>query len=190
MRKLKLQIQMSIDGFVAGPNGELDWMTWDWDDELKNYVEELTDSVDTILLGRKMTEGFISHWSNVATDPNNPEYAAAKKFVDLPKVVFTKTLNKSDWKNTILAKGDLSEEVNKLKRQDGKGIIVYGGAGFVSSLIQNNLIDDYHLFINPVAIGKGMAVFKTLESKLNLKLARSRAFDCGIVVNHYEPNIK
>ena len=188
MRRLKLQVQISVDGFVAGPNGALDWMTWDWDDELKSYVEELTDSVDTILLGRKMTDGFISHWSKVAADPNHPEHASAKKFVDIPKVVFTKTLSKSSWKNTTLAKGDLLEEVNKLKRQDGKGIIVYGGAGFVSSLIQHNLIDDYHLFINPAAIGKGMAIFNKVKDQFNLKLLKSNAFSCGIVVNHYEPN--
>lgn len=189
MRKLKLQIQISVDGFVAGPKGELDWMTWDWDDELKKYVYGLTDSVDTILLGRKMTEGFISYWTDVVTNkPNDTEYEFARKMVDIPKIVFTKTLNKSEWENTRLAKGYIVEEVNQLKQQGGKGIIVYGGAGFVSSLIQHNLIDEYHVFINPVAIGKGMAVFKNLDSSFNLKLARSRAFDCGIVVNHYAPN--
>ena len=105
MRKLKLQMQLSIDGFVGGPNGELDWMEWNWDDEIKGYVTELTDSVDTILLGRKMTEGFISHWSNIVTNkPDDPSYPFAKKMVDKPKVVFTKTLDESKWENTKLAK--------------------------------------------------------------------------------------
>lgn len=187
MRKLKLQVQMTSNGFVAGPNGELDWMTWDWDDQLKNYVTELTDSVDTILLGRKMTDGFISHWTNVSTNPNDEGYTFAKKMVNYSKVVFTKTLDKSDWINTRLAKGNLTEEVNQLKKQNGKGIIVYGGASFVSSLIKNNLIDEYHLFINPTAIGKGMTIFNGLESNLNLKLIKSTAFDCGIVINQYQP---
>jgi len=188
MRKLKLQVQVSIDGFVARPDGALDWMTWDWDDELKKYVIELTDSVDTILLGRKMTEGFISYWTDVVTNKtDSPEYDFAKKMVNIPKFVFTKTLDKHNWKNTRLAKGNISDEVNQLKKRNGKGIIVYGGAGFVSSLIKNNLIDEYHLFINPTAIGKGLEIFKDVDSKLSLKLKKSTAFDCGIVVNQYQP---
>jgi len=184
MRKLILQVQMSVDGFVAGPNGELDWMTWNWSDDIKNYVTELHDTVDTILLGRKMTDGFVKHWQSV--EPGIEEYPFAKKMVDYPKVVFTKTLNKSEWKNTTLAKGNLSEEVNSLKNQSGKDIIVYGGAGFVSSLIKENLIDEYYLFINPTVIGKGMEIFNKVEDKMKLKLVNSFAFKCGIVVNKYE----
>lgn len=186
MRKLKLQMQMTIDGFVAGPNGELDWMQWNWSDDIKKYVTELTDSVDTILLGQKMTDGFVSHWSNVTKNPDNPEYTAAKKFVELPKIVFSRTLNKSIWDNTELAKGDYVEYINELKEKSGKDIIVYGGADFVSSLVRKNLIDEYHLFINPTAIGKGMVIFNNLEEKLNLKLVNSSAFECGIVLNKYE----
>src|SRR5712692_6445760 len=92
LRKLKLQVQMSVDGYIAGPNGEMDWLVWNWDDKLKKYVNELTESVDTILLGRKMTEGFISYWSDAMTKPDNPEYAFAKKMIETPKIVFTKTL--------------------------------------------------------------------------------------------------
>ena len=186
MRKLKLQMQMTIDGFVAGPNGELDWMEWNWSDDIKKYVSDLTDSVDTILLGRKMTDGFISHWTNVAADPTNEEYSAAKKFIDYPKVVFTKTLTESKWKNTTIAKGNLSEEVNNLKKQSGKGIIVYGGAGFVSSLIRENLIDEYYLFINPAAIGIGVGIFNNIKEKLNLKLVNTKTFSNGIVGSFYK----
>jgi dihydrofolate reductase len=107
--------------------------------------------------------------------------------VDYPKIVFTKTLDTSSWENTTLAKGDVVEEVNKIKNQTSmKDIIVYGGAGFVSSLIKNNLIDEYHLFINPTAIGKGLEIFKEVE-KFSLKLTESKTFDCGIVVNKYQP---
>ena len=123
MRKLKLQVQISVEGYIAGPNGEMDWMTWNWDDKIKACVNELTDSVDTILLGRKMTPGFIGHWSSV-TDPADPSYAFAKKMMDKPKLVFSKTLDKSGWENTVIAKGDLVDEVNKLKSQNGKDIIV------------------------------------------------------------------
>jgi dihydrofolate reductase len=185
MRKLKLQVQLSVDGYVAGPNGELDWVMRDWDNELKNYVNELTDSVDTILLGRKMTDGFVSYWTNVTTNPDDPEYAFAKKMIETPKVVFTRTLNKSKWENTRIATGDLTDEVNRLKSQGGKDIIVYGGASFVTSLIRAGLIDEYHLFVNPTLLGHGMTIFKDLDERRNLAFVKSVAFPCGIVVLHY-----
>ena len=180
MRKLKLQIQMTVDGFIAGTNGEMDFMVWDWDDELKNYVKEITEPVDCIVLGRKLAEGFIPYWAS------NPGQEGADKLNSLKKVVFTKTLNKSEWNNTFLAKGDLVEEITKLKKQDGKDIIAYGGATFVSALIKHGLIDEYHLLINPTALGNGMAIFKELESRQNLRLVKSRSFKCGIVVLNYE----
>ncbi len=187
MRKLKLQMQMSVDGFVAGPNGELDWMLWEWDKELENYVDDLTDSIDTILLGRKMTDGFISYWSNAVKNPAAREYPFARKMIDTPKIVFSKTLKESPWDNTTLAKGDTTDFINHLKEKQGKDIIVYGGAGFVSSLINSGLIDEYHLFINPAAIGKGLRIFDAAENKIKLKTAGSIAFKCGIVQNIYEP---
>lgn len=176
---------MTVNGFVGGPNGELDWMTWDFDDKLSNYIDELTDSSSTILLGRKMTDGFISYWSNVLTKPDDPEYAFAKKMIDIPKVVFSKTLDKSNWENTTLAKGKLTDEINRLKNQNGKDIIVYGGANFVSNLIKAGLIDEFHLFVNPAAIGSGLRIFEQFNATLNFKLVKSIPFECGIVLLHY-----
>lgn len=187
MRKLKLQVQMTVDSYIAGPNSEMDWMTHDWDDELKNYVTKLTEPVDCIVLGRKLAQGFIPHWASVAADPDHEEHAAGIRFTDTPKVVFTKTLDKSEWDNTVLAKGDLVEEMSNLKNQDGKEIIAYGGADFVSSLIKHGLIDEFHLFVNPAAIGTGMAIFKEVDSKQNLTLVESIPFDCGIVLLKYVP---
>ena len=162
MRKLKLQVQISVDGYIAGPNGEMDWMVWNWDDKLKRHVFGLTESVDTIILGRKMTDGFVSYWSDVMTKPNDPFYAFAKKMIETPKVVFTKTLNKSQWINTDIATGNLIEEISKIKNQTG-GDIVYCGPSFDTSLIRENLIDEFYLFINPVAIENGMTIFKELN---------------------------
>jgi dihydrofolate reductase len=187
MRKLKLQMNMTIDSFVARPNGELDWMKLeDWDDEVNNCVNELIDSSDIIVMGRKMTDEFVNYWTKAVKNPESPEYKFAKKMVDTPKVVFTKTLDESPWANTVLAKGDIGEEVNRLKNQTGKDILVYGGADFVSSLIKENLIDEYNFFIIPTAISRGMTLFGKLEDKtLSLKLNRSQSFNCGIVVNTY-----
>jgi dihydrofolate reductase len=189
MRKLKLQVQMTVDGFVAGPRGELDWMVWgEWDSGLETYVNGLTDSSDTILLGRKMTEGFVSYWTDVVENqPESREFSFAQKMVDKPKVVFTKTLEASPWANTTLAKGDLVDEINQLKNQEGGDLLVYGGAGFVSSLIEAGLIDEYHLFVNPVAIGRGLPLFGDSDRKLNLTLVKCQAFDSGEVVLFYQP---
>lgn len=187
MRKLKLQVQMSVDGYIAGPNGEMDWMVeWNWDDKLKKYVDELTQSVDTILLGRKMTNGFISYWSDVMSKPDDPEYIFAKKLIETPKIVFSKTLDKSEWINKEISKGDLRTEIIRIKNQQGMDIIVYGGASFDSSLIKEKLIDEFYLFINPVTVGTGMSIFKDLNDIQKFTLIESIAFDYGIVLLHYE----
>jgi dihydrofolate reductase len=187
MRTLKLQVQMTVDGYIAGPKSEMDWMTFNWDDKLKDYVTAITEPVDTLTLGRKLAEGFIPHWASVAADPNHPEVTAGQKFTDTQKVVFSKTLGESPWDKTVLAKGDLVEEITKLKKQEGGDIIAYGGATFVSDLIKHGLIDEFHLFINPVALGNGMSIFKELEHNQPLKLVKATPFACGIVVLHYEP---
>ena len=191
MRKLKLQVQITVDGFIAGPIGEMNWLVWDWDEELKQYVADITESVDCIVLGRKLAEGFIPHWANVAANSDSQEYAAGRKFTDTKKIVFTKTLDTSDavvktWNNTLLAKGDIVEEVNQLKTQKGKDIIVYGGATFVSELVKNKLIDEFYLFVNPAIIGSGLSIFKEIESTQNLTLIDSKKFICGIVVLKYK----
>jgi dihydrofolate reductase len=185
MRKLKLQVQMSVDGFVGGPNGELDWMTWDMDDNIGAYINELTNSCDTILLGRKMTDGFVNYWESVK--PDSPEYDFAQKMVGYPKYVFTKTLDESPWAHTTLVKGDIVDEVNAIKAQDGKDIVVYGGANFVSSLIKHDLIDEYNLFINPAALGKGLTIFGDISDTFRLSLLAAKQDDCGITVNRYVP---
>jgi dihydrofolate reductase len=177
---------MSVDSYIAGPNGEMDWMVWNWDDKLKNYVFKLTEPVDTILLGRKMTDGFVSYWSDVMTKPDDPSsidrsHAFAKKMIETPKVVFTKTLKKSQWANTDIATGDLTDEITKLKNQKGTDIIVYGGALFDSSLIRAGLIDEFHLFINPVAIGNGMTIFKDLNEIQKFDLLKFR--ECKFVLD-------
>lgn len=187
MRLLKLQVQMTVDGFIAGPNGDLDFATWDWDEALKQYVTNITEPVDCIVLGRKLAEGFIPYWADVAANPDHLEFTAGQKFTNTPKVVFSKTLDKSTWPNTVLAKGNLVDEIAALKAQPGNDIIAYGGATFVSALIQHGLIDEYHLFINPVAIGNGKAIFNGLERKQELLLRQARSFDCGIVMLHYAP---
>ena len=184
MRKLKLQMQITADGYVAGPEGQLDWMTFDMDAALLAFINQLTDTSDTILLGRKMTAGFIQYWEHVVTQRDSPEYAFALKMVGMPKVVFSKTLHHVEGKNVRVENGDLADAVKQLKNGPGKDIIVYGGATLVSSLIEHGLIDEMNLFVNPVAIGSGMRAFK---GRTPLKLGASVPYPCGIVVNTYLP---
>jgi len=184
MRKLRLQVQISVDGCIAGPNNEMDWLVWD--DNYIKYLNEITESVDTIILGRKMVDGFIPYWTEVMNKPDDPWNAFAKKMVEIPKVVFTKTLNKSEWINTDIATGDLKDEITKLKNLDGGDIIVYGGASFDSSLIKEKLIDEFYLFVNPIVIGNGKIIFKDLNEIQKLTLIESKVFDCGLVLLHYK----
>lgn len=181
-RKLKLQMQMTIDGFAAGPEGQLDWMTRNLDEKLLAFIVHLTETSDTILLGRKMTPGFTGYWESVK--PDSPEAFFARKMVDYPKVVFSKTVKHIDGKNVRVESAELAQAVNRLKQQPGKDIIVYGGATFVSSLLEQNLIDELNIFVNPVAIGRGMGIFK---DRKNVKLTQSTAYPCGVVVHTYTP---
>ncbi len=184
MRKLKLQVQMTVDGFVASPNGEMDWSGVDWDAELIQYTKDITEPVDLMLLGRKLAEGFIPYW---ASAPAGEDPWGVNKQNSTPKVVFSDTLTQIDWPNTVLATGDLVDEVNRLKNQPGQDIIAYGGALFVSALIQHDLIDEYHLYVNSAAIGSGLAIFNRLDGTRNLTLKQARGFSCGIAVLFYVP---
>ncbi|MBK8551653.1 MAG: dihydrofolate reductase family protein [Ignavibacteria bacterium] len=186
MTKLKLQMQVSLDGFNStGPNDDQKWVTWAWD-EIKDYVLELSDTSDTIIMGRKLAVDYIPYWENAVKKPTGQMYEAAKRIVSAEKVVFTKTLEKSEWDNTSLAKGDLTDEINNMKSQSGKDIIVYGGSSFVAALIKEGLIDEFHFFVNPVALGKGDSAFDQLENIQQLRLKKSITYDCGIVLLNYE----
>ena len=132
-----------------------------------------------------MTEGFVRHWESAFS--KNPAIPFAKKMINTPKIVFSKTLDKSSWNNTILATGNLTEEINSLKNQNGKDIIVYGGAGFVSSLIQAGLIDEYYLIINPVAIGSGMKIFDSSITTQKFTPLQSKLFSGGKTVLIFKP---
>ena len=182
---------MSIDGFVStGPNDEQHWVTWAWE-EIRPHVLGLFDTADTVLIGRKLAIDYIPYWQEVNTRPDDPMYEVAQRIVAAKKIVFTKTLDNTHpvtngWNNTELAKGKLAEEIKNLKKQSGKDLIVYGGNSFVSALIKEGLVDDFHLFVNPVALGHGEPIFNQLENFKQLKLKKSIVYDCGIVLLNYE----
>lgn len=197
MRQLILQMQMSVDGQVAAENAGLDWQVWDWsdhwtwDDRLKHDFNTLFESIDCILLSRKMAEeGYLDHWGRAAKQfPANPHYAFAKKIVDTGKVVFTNKLKKSKWDRTDIANGALADTVKALKRMPGQNIITFGGIGFASALVAAGLVDEFQFFVNPTVVGTGMSIFDNIEG-LKLRLIQSSSYDCGIVVNKYAKSEK
>ena len=178
-----MQMQVTADGYVATPDGHLDWMAPLNDDaEILAFIDHLTDTSDTIIMGRKMSSEFHTYWESVPKE--SPEYTFAQKMVNIPKIVFSKTENKTNGKNARVENGDLTAQINKLKSGNGKDIVAYGGANFMSSLVKANLIDDYYLFINPVAIGKGLSIF---PERMKLNLVDSKTYKSGVVINHYQP---
>lgn len=182
MRRLKLQMHISIDGMVAAQKGDAHF---NWDEEVKQYSTVNLANVDCILLGRKTATSFIPHWKAVADNPKDNDFEIGKIITDIPKVVFSKTLRKAEWPNATVANGELVDQVNQLKSQAGKDLLVYGGGGFVTSLIQHNVIDEYHLLVNPVVLGNGLTIFGGLADTLRLTLVRTGAFPCGTVLLCY-----
>jgi dihydrofolate reductase len=182
LRKLKVQVQSSLDGFMAGTDNDMSWAKWDWDAELLDYVADLTSDVSTILLGRHLAEGFIDHWMKVAADKDHPEYEAGLKMYETEKFVFSKSLKTSRWEHTQVVNADLKEFVSELKGGVGGDVIAYGGAQFINSLIETDLVDEYNIFINPTALANGKGIFAVKKS---LGLNKSRHFACGIVGLQY-----
>ena len=192
MRKLKLEMQVSIDGFASDANGDPSWMLWcwsddwTWDDALRRYHTGLTTSSDCILLSRKMAEeGFCEHWERVAQNAADPQSSFARPISEMPKLVFSKSGFQTKSRNAEVVRGDLASEIDRLKRRPGKDILVYGGPIFASALMKADLIDEFHLFINPTSLGSGRSMFKDLNRKVDLNLVGARSFECGVAVLEY-----
>ncbi len=180
-RKLILQMYMTLDGFVAGPKGELDWIFNLSDTECMKFADDLLNSSDVILLGRVLAQEFLEYWPGETNE-------FAQKINNLPKIVFSKSLDtiETKSKNVRLVK-DVAEEIKRLKNEPGKNLILYGGASIVQTFIKLDLIDEYNLFIAPVILGNGLALFNNLDERLNLNLLKSKATDTGVVILSYVP---
>lgn len=183
MRKLILQMNITIDGYVSGLHGELDWMVPETDQRQIDYLDGLTSRVGTIVLGAKMAEESVPYWQEIAgKGDESQEVQYARFFVATPKLVFSKSLRNLEGQNLSIKNGDLKEEINSLKRESGKDIIVYGGARFVAALIDNELIDELNLFIHPVVLGNGLSIFNNMRT---FNLAMSERYDNGIILTKY-----
>jgi dihydrofolate reductase len=182
MRKLKLQMQMSADGMVESQAGVA---KFNWDEEIMQYSIENLASVDCILFGGKTAAGFIPHWKSVAENPGIFDHKFGALVTGMPKVVFSSSFNEPVGPNVSVIRGEVVDQVNRLKNEAGKDMLVYGGTRFVTSLISHGLIDEYHLLVNPVFVGSGLGIFAGSPNALGVALITSKAFSCGTVLLRY-----
>jgi dihydrofolate reductase len=182
MRKVIYSMGLSLDGFIAGPNGEIDWSAPD--EELHRFHNEQTRELDAHFCGRRLYEEML-YWETADQNPSagEPELEFARIWQNLPKIVFSTTLEKVEG-NARLASDGVAEEVAKLKDQPGKDLAV-GGAGLASSFTNLGLIDEYRLFVNPVVLGGGTPYFPPLDERINLELVETRTFGSRVVYLRY-----
>jgi dihydrofolate reductase len=180
MRKLVLQMQCSLDGFVGGPNGELDWIFPDFDAQFAEWCIEKLWQAGAHLMGSATYRDMAAHWP-CSTEP----YAAPMNRI--PKIVFSRSLKKAEWGETRIVSGDLAKEVARLKHESGADLLAHGGARFARSLVRSGLIDLYRLVVHPVVLGKGLPLFTELASPLRLKPAATATFKTGLIARDLQP---
>jgi dihydrofolate reductase len=180
MRRLIVSNVMSLDGFFEDPDKKIDWFVID--EEFLQYAREMLRSTDTIVFGRATYEHMAAYW------PSAPPDEIADKMNNLPKVVVSRTLQKLDWKNSTLLKGDMAEGIAKLKQMPGKDIVIFGSAMVASSLLQQELIDEYRVILTPVLLGRGNPLFRDIRRRIKLKLAKTRLLQSGVTLLYYQTN--
>lgn len=182
MRTLKVQMQITLDGIVGGT---AEPTPSNWDEEIRSFAITNLNEVDAILLGSQTAPELVTHWGNVAQDASNEDYAIGKRITEIPKIVISRSITSTSLPNTSVRNGPLATEIERLKQMPGKDMIVYGGARFVSSLIKENLVDEYDLLVNPVVAGNGLGIFRDVEHPVSLRLIEVRPFSSGTALMRY-----
>lgn len=213
MKKLVLQMQISVDGFVGGPNGEMEWIFKNFDDDTTAWIVDTLWQAGMHIMGRRTFHDMKAYWPR-STEPYAPPMN------EIPKVVFCKNglaapekvelttafedasrvrgaedgqpsstipASAASWDEAVVASGDLCQEIARLKQQPGKDILAHGGAGFAQSLVKAGLVDEYHLLVHPVVLGQGLPLFSSLSEPMYLQLASSTRFGGGVVAQIYRP---
>ena len=185
MRNLIFFMHTSLDGFVAGLNGEMDWIKVD--DEMFDFVATMTDQADTALYGRVTYEMMQSYWPKAGEQPNASKHDIEHStwYNRVSKVVLSKTMKEAGLHNTKVIGDQLSDNINKIKQQGGKNILIFGSPRASQSLLNQGLIDEFWLFVNPIILGQGMPLFKNIAGTTKLKLVESKTFTCGVIALHY-----
>lgn len=181
MRKVILSIFITLDGFIEGPNKEIDWHIGD--EEMQKFGDNTLNAVDTISLGRVSYQVFVNYWPTATGD-------SADIINTLPKIVFSRTLDNAPWgkwDNARLVKDHISEEISQLKQQPGKDMVLFAGADIAQTFMRLGLIDEYRLLVHPVVLRSGNPLFDRVEKPFDLDLLRTQTFKNGVVVLYYEP---
>ena len=187
MRKLIVFNHVTLDGYFTDRNGDMSWAHGGKDDaELNAFVAENASGDGRLLFGRITYELMARYWPTPIALKNDP--VVAEGMNRMPKVVFSRTLDRVSWSNTTLVKGDLASEVRKMKNEPGSGMTILGSGSIVSQLAPEGLIDEYQVVVNPIVLGKGRTMFDDVKARLNLKLTKTRTFGSGKVYLCYEPD--
>ena len=176
----------SLDGFVAGPNGEMDWINVEG--EIFDFAANRTEEADTALYGRITYKMMDAYWPTAAQQPNATKHDIEHSnwYNRVAKIVLSRTMKGKEIPNSKIISDNLSAHIQELKKQNGKNILMFGSPSAAHSLMRLDLIDDYWVFVNQVLLGTGIPLFKGIEKKQNLKLASSHEFSSGVVCLHYE----
>jgi dihydrofolate reductase len=185
MRKLISSLHVSLDGFVAGQNGELDWIKFD--DELFDFVGELTNEADVALYGHKTFQLMESYWPTAADKHNatKHEIEHSQWYNKVDKYVLSTTLQQTKSSNTKIIGSNEIETIYNIKQEEGKNILMFGSPSAVQTLLRYNLIDEFWLFVNPIILGNGIPLFKSIENRINLKILTTKVFVIGVIGLHY-----
>jgi dihydrofolate reductase len=185
MRNLVLFMHTSLDGFVAGTQGEMDWIHVD--EEIFDYSAERTNQADTALYGRKTYQMMEGYWPTAADQPNPTRHDIehSRWYKKVTKVVLSRTMQGANLANTKIISQNLKDEIIRLKQGPGKEIVIFGSPGAAHALMAENLIDDYWLFVNPILLGQGIPLFKNIPEKIALTLVASHVFSSGVVCMHH-----
>jgi dihydrofolate reductase len=186
MRQIILFNVVTLDGYFEGPNRDITWHNVD--DEFNQFAIAQLNSADGLIFGRVTYGLMASYWPTESAKTDDP--IVANKMNSIPKIVFSRTLEKAEWNNSRLVKLGAAAEIAKLKQQPGGDMFIFGSADLASGLINAGLIDEYRILLNPVVLGKGSPLFKDINHRLNLKLIKTKIFQNGNVLLYYRPDKK
>lgn len=184
MRKVIASIYVTLDGFIARSNGEFDWGIGD--EQMEKDNDDLLSTADAILLGRETYQILANYWPTATRQ----DAILAAKMNRIPKIVFTKTLDKVEWgiwNNARLVKDHIAEEVARLKQQPGKNMVIFGSGSIISTLARAGLIDEYRLLVNPIVLGSGKPLFRDITGPIKLTLLQANRYQSGVVLLVYKP---